>query len=171
MEERRLSPRVRGASGCDNAAMVTNVSVRLRPPTGAAGRSSLLVWGAPLAAVLAGMAAEWLDFRELRVPLLFMVGFGVLATTLALNGGGRGWRAFFLGAVLGFATWAGAETVYAVIHVASGERFDAERFGPQWSQAILLVLAHGLFLGVPTGAVAGVLLQWPRLAGEPAADG
>ena len=45
-----------------------------------------------------------------------------------------------------------------------GERFQAERFGPQWSQAVLLVAAHGVFLGVPTGiAVAAVLQVAARL--------
>ncbi|MBI5289309.1 MAG: hypothetical protein HY873_10110 [Chloroflexi bacterium] len=126
---------------------------------------SMLAWGAPVAALLAGMAAEWLDFRSLRVPLLLMVGFGVLATAVALNGGRRGWPAFLTATGIGFATWAGAEIVYAVIHVATGQPFDAERFGPQWSQAVMLVLAHGLFLGAPTGAVAGLLLQWSRVRG------
>lgn len=124
---------------------------------------SWLAWCAPLVAILAGMAAEWLDFRALRVPLLLMVGFGVLATATALNGRRRAWPAFLTSIAVGFAAWAGAETVYAIIHVSSGQRFHAERFGPQWSQAIILILAHGLFLGAPTGAVVGVLLQWPRL--------
>ena len=124
---------------------------------------SWLTWGAPLVAILAGMAAEWLDFRALRVPLLLMVGFGVLATATALNRRRRGWPAFLTAIAVGSAAWAGAETVYAIIHVATGQRFDAERFGPQWSQAVILILAHGLFLGAPTGAVVGLLLQWPGL--------
>jgi hypothetical protein len=126
---------------------------------------SLLVLGAPLVAVLAGLSAQWLDFRELRAPLLFMVGFGVLATAHTLLGLRRGWRAFALATLIGVATWAAAETVYAVVHVALGERFHAERFGPQWSQAIGLIAAHGVFLGAPTGLVAGAILQaaaWRR---------
>ena len=112
-----------------------------------------------MAAVLAGMAAEWLDFRELRAPLLLMVGFGVLATAHAINGTRGGWRRFAVTVLIGVATWAGAQTVYAIIHVASGERFDAEQFGPQWSQALALIAAHGLFLGAPTGLVAAMLLR------------
>jgi hypothetical protein len=116
------------------------------------------------------MAAEWLDFRALRVPLLVMVGFGVLATLLALSRGERGPRTFVRGVAVGFTTWAGAASVYAVIHVAAGQRFEAERFGPQWSQAVMLVLAHGAFLGAPTGAVASLLAQLPlarRVANAP----
>lgn len=138
--------------------MSANVSIRPERQALFEPRS-LLAYGAPLVAVLAGMAAEWLDFRALRVPLLLMVGFGVLATALAVAGEARGWRAFAIGVVTGALTWAGAELVYAVIHVATGQRFDADRFGPQWSQGVMLVLAHGLFLGAPTGAVAGALLQ------------
>jgi hypothetical protein len=122
----------------------------------AAGR--LLLLGAPVVVVLAGVAAEWLDFRALRVPLLLMVGFGVLATAYAANGRRRGWRPFVATVLIGAATWAGAQTVYAIIHTASGERFHADRFGPQWSQAIALVAAHGAFLGAPTGLAAAVLL-------------
>jgi len=48
--------------------------------------------------------------------------------------------------------------------VATGQRFHAERFGPQPLQAVGLVAAHGVFLGAPTGAVAGsVLLAWRRV--------
>jgi hypothetical protein len=118
----------------------------------------LLLLGAPVVAVLAGVAAEWLDFRALRVPLLLMVGFGVLATAYAANGGRRGWRPFVATVLIGAATWAAAQTVYAIIHTASGERFHADRFGPQWSQAIALVAAHGAFLGAPTGVAAAIML-------------
>ncbi len=122
-----------------------------------------LALGAPLVAVLGGMSAEWLDFRELRVPLLLMVGFGVLATAHALVGARPGWRPFLTAAFVGVATWAAVEGVYTVIHVARGEQFHADRFGPQWSQAIGLIAAHGLFLGAPTGVVAGLMLQWRTL--------
>jgi hypothetical protein len=129
-----------------------------------------LAFGAPLVALLGGMSAEWLDFRELRVPLLLMVGFGVLATAYAFTGTRPGWRSFALATLVGVSTWAAVEAVYTVIHVARGEQFHAERFGPQWSQAIGLISAHGLLLGVPTGAAAGVMLQskalWRRLGGR-----
>jgi hypothetical protein len=118
----------------------------------------LLLSGAPAVAVLGGMAAEWLDFRALRVPLLLMVGAGVLATAYAVNGTRRGWRPFAATVLIGAATWAGAQTLYAIIHTASGERFHADSFGPQWSQAIALIAAHGAFLGAPTGAAAAVPL-------------
>jgi hypothetical protein len=145
------------------------VSIR-QPAPGEAHPSPAARWlavGAPLVALLGGLAAEWLDFRELRVPLLLMVGFGVLATAYALVGASPaarpGWRPFALATLVGVATWAAVESVYAVIHVARGEQFHADRFGPQWSQAIGLIAAHGVFLGAPTGAVAGVMLQWRPL--------
>ncbi len=110
------------------------------------------------------MAAQWLDFQALRVPLLLLVGFGVLATAIALSRQRRGWAAFAVAVAVGFVTWAGAQVVYSIIHVASGDQFHAERFGDsQWTQAIGLILAHGLFLGLPTGAVAGLLIQTPFL--------
>ena len=108
-------------------------------------------------ALLAGFAAEWLDFRALRYPLLLMVGFGVLATAISLFARERPLRAFVLTVLLGAATWGAAETLYVVLHVAQGESFDAERFGPQWRQALGLIGVHALFLGVPTGIAAGVL--------------
>lgn len=116
-----------------------------------------LVWGAPFVAVAAGFAAEWLDFRALRYPLLLMVGLGVLATAVALLGPKRGLRPLALTVLLGMATWAAAETLYVLLHVAGGERFDAERFGPQWRQALGLIGVHALFLGAPTGVVAGIV--------------
>jgi len=124
-----------------------------------------LVLGAPLAALAAGMAAEWLDFRGLRVPLLLMVGVGVVATTSAVAGGRTGWRGFFIAVVTGIVTWALAQGVYSLIHVARGERFDAEQFGPQWLQAPALIAAHGIFLGLPTGVAAGAIVRvgaWAR---------
>lgn len=118
--------------------------------------SSWLLLGAPVVAILAGIAAEWLDFRALRYPLLLMVGAGVLATAYALFGSERTLRAFVAAMVLGAATWAAAETLYVVIHTIRGEPFDAERFGPQWAQALGLIGVHALFLGVPTGIAAGI---------------
>jgi hypothetical protein len=125
----------------------------------AARRSHALVFGAPLAALLLGLSAEWLDFRELRVPLLFVAGFGVLATAYAIDGTRTDVRPFARTVLAGFATWAGAQSVYAILHVARGESFDAGRFGPQWAQSVGLIAAHGLFLGVPTGIVAALMLH------------
>ena len=122
-----------------------------------------LLFGAPAAALAAGMMAEWADFQALRVPLLLMVGFGVLATAYAATGTRRDWRAFGTAVLIGVATWGAAESIYSVLHVALGERFHADRFGPQWSQAIGLIAAHGLLLGAPTGVVAALLLRLPAL--------
>jgi hypothetical protein len=125
----------------------------------AAPASKLLLAGAPVVAILGGMAAQWLDFRELRIPLLLTVGLGVLATAYAMSGTSTGWRGAFRTVLVGVATWAAIESLYAVIHVASGERFHADRFGAQPSQAIGLIAAHGLFLGAPTGLLAALLLR------------
>ncbi len=118
------------------------------------------LWAADaLVVVLGGMSAEWLDFRELRVPLLAMAGCGVLAAAWAMTRGRTGARPFAETVVAGAATWAAIEATYVVIHLAAGERFHAERFGPQWSQAIGLIAAHGVFLGVPTGIAVAVVLH------------
>jgi hypothetical protein len=125
----------------------------------------IMLLGAPVAAVVAGMAAHWLDFRALREPLLLMLGLGVLATTFALARGQRGWRMFALALAVGMAAWAGEQVVYSVLHVLARDAFDAERFGPQLAQPFGLTAAHALFLGAPTGAVAGILLHLPPLRG------
>ncbi|MEX2225185.1 MAG: hypothetical protein WEB52_01900 [Dehalococcoidia bacterium] len=139
-----------------NAQPLTPKAVRLQMDPAHIERSWPLLC-APLVAVLAGVAAEWLDVRALRYPLLLMVGGGVLATALALFGRDRGTRAFLLTVVLGAATWAAAETLYVIIHAARGGSFDAERFGPQWALAFGLIGVHALFLGVPTGLAAATL--------------
>jgi hypothetical protein len=131
----------------------------------------LLLLGAPIAAVLGGASGEWLDFRALRVPLLMMVGFGVLATAYAAGGARGGWRGSATTVLIGVATWAAAQSVYVMLHLALGERFHAERFGPQWSQAIALIAAHGAFLGAPTGVVAAALLRFLALRARPAGGG
>jgi hypothetical protein len=82
----------------------------------------------------------------------------VLATAYSVSGARRGWRPFATTVFIGIATWAGAQSLYAMIHVVGGERFHADRFGPQWSQAIALIAAHGAFLGAPTGIVAALIL-------------
>ena len=124
------------------------------------GLASAWLWAADaLVVLLGGMSAEWLDFRELRVPLLAMAGCGVLAAAWAMTRGRTGARPFAETVAAGAATWAAIEALYVVIHLAGGERFHAERFGPQWSQAIGLVAAHGVFLGVPTGVAVAVALH------------
>ena len=112
-----------------------------------------------MAAVFAGVAAEWLDFRALRYPLLLLVLAGVLATASAMEPRGR--RTLVRALIIGVATCAAAEMLYVIIHATRGEAFDAERFGPQWVQALGLIAVHALVLGAPTGIVAGALL-WIR---------
>lgn len=149
-----------------NARTISVARAGRGPEVPASRRSHALVFGAPLAALLVGLSAEWLDFRELRAPLLFVAGFGILATAYAIDGTRAGWRPFLRTVLIGFGTWGAAQTLYVLLHVARGESFDASRFGPQWSQALGLIAAHGLFLGVPTGIVAALMLQaaarrWP----------
>jgi hypothetical protein len=146
--------------------MTSSAAVRAPSPVHAPFAGSivrLLRAGAPLASLLGGMSAEWLDFRALRVPLLLMVGLGVLATSYAMTRGRTGTRPFWHAVLIGAATWAAVETVYEIIHMASGEHFHAGLFGPQWSQAIGLIAAHGLFIGVPTGIAAALMLHAPML--------
>jgi hypothetical protein len=118
--------------------------------------ASWLLLGAPLVAIVAGLAAEWLDFRALRYPILLLVGFGVLATAVALFGRERSARALLLTIVLGAATWAAAETLYVTVHAARGETFETERFASEWAKGLFLIGVHGLFLGVPTGIAAAI---------------
>jgi len=143
-------------------------TIDARVNIGRAVSPRILMYAAPLAAVLAGCAAEWLDFRALRYPLLVMVLTGVTFTGYTHDAfahdraeSRRGGR--FVGlsrtAVLGVVTWGAAETVYVLLHVLQGERFDVGRFGPQPVQALTLIAAHGVFLGAPTGIVAWALLE------------
>jgi hypothetical protein len=132
---------------------------------------TLLLYAAPVTAIIAGVAAEWLDFRALRYPLLLMMLAAVAATHYAMEELARrrgesrtGFRSMLRAILLGMTTWAAAQAVYVVLHVAQGERFEAPRFGPQPLQALGLIAAHALFLGAPTGAVAGALLHGNRRA-------
>jgi len=143
--------------------MATRSISRTAAPAPPRARVSPLLLGAPVAAVLAGLGAEFVDFRELRVLFLLGVGFGVLATSYALTGARPGWRTLGLASLVGVATWGGGEALYTIIHASRGELFHAERFGPQPMQALGLIAAHGLFLGLPTGLAAGAMLHWPRL--------
>jgi hypothetical protein len=122
--------------------------------------SWLLLSAAPFAAVIAGLATHWWDLRQ---ALLLPVGLAVLATSFALAKRRTRWQAFLLAVAVGAVTWGGAQTVYILAHLVAGEPLDAGRFGPQWAQALGLVAAHVVFLGIPTGAVAGLLLNLPPL--------
>ena len=124
---------------------------------------SALLAGAPIAAVLAGLGAEFLDFRELRALFLLGVGFGVLSTSYALTGARPGWRTLGIAAAVGIAAWGGGEAMYTIVHASRGELFHADRFGSQPMQALGLIAAHGLFLGLPTGLTAGAMLHAPWL--------
>lgn len=132
---------------------------RVAPPRQTRARTAWLWAADAIVIALGGISAEWLDFRELRVPLLAMAGCGVLAAAWAITRGRTGVRPFVETVIAGAATWAAIEATYVVIHLAGGERFHAERFGPQWSQAIGLIAAHGVFLGVPTGVAVAVVLH------------
>jgi hypothetical protein len=127
----------------------------------------LSLYAAPVAAIIAGISAEWLDFRALRYPLLLMMLAAVVATRFAHEELARrrgdaprsAPDAMLRAVLLGMITWGAAQTLYVILHVAQGERFDAPRFGPQPLQAIGLIAAHAIFLGVPTGLAAGAILQ------------
>ena len=142
--------------------MVTAVDARISSPRPAFDAARLARLAAPLAAVLAGFAGQYADFRSLREPILLVVGLGVLATGWAFTREAGAWRTILLAAAIGTATWGGAQLVYVILHVLSGEPFEMERIDPQWAQAITLVAAHAAFLGVPTGLVAGLLLAGRR---------
>jgi hypothetical protein len=124
-----------------------------------------MLYAAPFAAILAGMAAQWLDFRALRLPLLLLVLAGVAATSVALSRARRAAATFGVSVVVGALTWAGAQVVYTVLHVDSGEEFSFDRLGgPQPVQALGLIAAHAAFLGLPTGIAAGVAVLAARRA-------
>ena len=123
-----------------------------------AGRFDVLLLAAPATALAAGIAAEWLDFRALRYPLLLMVALGVMVTARALLGPRFEWQALAVTAGVGMAAWGAAETVYVVLHVAQGERFSFEAFDSQPAQAAGLIALHAILLGLPTGLAAGAVL-------------
>lgn len=130
-------------------------TLRMTTPRRAAGRRiDPFLFAAPVAAVAAGMGAEWLDFRALRYPLLLMMGLGVVVTGYALVGDRTGWKAAVKTVVLGVSAWAAAQTFYVVLHLALGGRLNFEMFDSQPAQAAGLIVAHGVFLGAPTGGVA-----------------
>ena len=119
---------------------------------------------APAAAVIAGLAAEFADFRELRWPLLALVLAGVTITAATAIRERSRWRAAAMTVALGALTWGAAETIYVLLHLVRGGEFTAERFGDsQAAQALGLIAVHAVALGVPTGAVAAALLAlWPN---------
>jgi fermentation-respiration switch protein FrsA (DUF1100 family) len=131
-------------------------------------KRQLMTWAAPVAAVCSGIASHFWDPRQ---ALLLPMGLAVLATSFAVAGEERGWRVFGFSVAIGAGAWALEQTTYVLAHVVAGEPFDAERFGPQWAQAIGLIAAHALFLGTPTGALAGLLLNVPPLRAVRTASG
>ena len=142
---------------------MATASISRPAPATVRPRVSPLLAGAPIAALLAGLGAEFVDFRELRVLFLLGVGFGVLSTSYALTGARPGWRTLGIAALAGVATWGAGEALYTFIHASRGELFHADRFGSQPTQALGLIAAHGLFLGLPTGLAAGAMLHIPWL--------
>jgi hypothetical protein len=123
-----------------------------------------LLLAAPAAALATGMAAEWLDFRALRYPILALMFVAVLATAWAATTGHGRLRIAVIAIGVGIAAWAAAETVYVVLHAARGEEFGFDRFDSQPARALGLIAVHALFLGVPTGVAAALALQllWLR---------
>ena len=119
--------------------------------------------GAPLAAVVSGVLAHFVADRQ---PLLIPMTIGIVATSFALARGRKGPRVFLLALGVGFLAWGGEQIVYSITHVIAGERFEAERFGPQWAQVLGLTFAHAVFLGLPSGLLAGLLLHVPPLRGS-----
>jgi len=141
---------------------VERPSARSRQRDDRRSSASIFVAAAPAAALLAGLAAEFLDFRALRYPLLLVAGAAVLATAFALFSRRDGLRPLLVTVLVGAATWGAAESLYVLLHLARGEAFDAPRFGAQWSQALGLIGVHALFLGVPTGIAAATLVAATR---------
>ncbi len=142
------------------------------------------VASATVGVLTVALSAEFVDFRTLRVPILMAVGVCVLWTAIVwigprrpIDGGrpdegghvgpplrGRSASAveFLRSTALGAGIWGAGGAVYAIVHVARGETFDADRFGPQWAQALGLIGVHALFLGVPTGIATALVLYVVR---------
>jgi hypothetical protein len=141
---------------------ITVASFSRSPDT--TGRSSLAsliaILPVALVALAAGLSAEFLDFRALRVPILLLVLSGVIAGVRLVNIGRPGHR-IAIALVSGAAAWGGAQLVYAVIHASRGRTFDfnAWPWEAQASQAAGLILAHAVFLGLPTGIAAAVVVE------------
>jgi hypothetical protein len=149
-----------------NVEAASAPSTSLATPQAISARSArgMALLAAPAAAVAAGLAAELLDFRALRYPLLLMMLAAVTVTALAIEQ--RGSRPRSSGAkqtlraiALGIAAWSAAEVLYVLIHALRGEPFDAERFGPQWTQALGLIGVHAFVLGAPTGIAAAAIIR------------
>jgi ABC-type Co2+ transport system permease subunit len=90
------------------------------------------------------------------------MSIAVILAAAALTRNASGLRIVYISVAAGMALWGAEQIVYAVTHLAAGESFSADRFGPQWLQAIMLVLAHATLLGVPSGLVAGLILYLAR---------
>ena len=125
---------------------------------------AFLASGAVVGALTVGAGGEWLDFRALRAPILLGVGVCVLAAACSVPRS-RGFIDFVRTALIGAATWGAGRALYAFIHIARGESFDASRFGPQWSQALGLIAVHTVLIGLPTSIAVAALMQayrWRR---------
>lgn len=125
---------------------------------------AVLASAAPAAALVAGVLSAFTDFRALREPILLMMVVAVALSAASATRGARERHVFWTAVVLGAATWAGSQMVYVALQIARQEPFEADLFGPQWSQALGLVAAHAAFLGVPTGIAAGTgVIAWRRV--------
>jgi hypothetical protein len=127
--------------------------------------SAVLAGTAPAAAIAAGLFSSLTEFREWQELILVMMVAGAAAGAVGLAGDRDGRRLALTALALGPAMWAGAQVVYVAVQLVQGDPFEADRFGPQWVQAVGLIAAHAVFLGVPTGLAAALLvLGWRRWA-------
>lgn len=131
------------------------------PADGTPRRRYAALASAPAAAVVAGLAAEWLDFRALRAPILIMVVAAVLITGGALIGGRRDGGAFATITLVGVLAWTAVSAVFVAVHGTRGESFmfGEEYLDQQWMRAAGVIVAHGLLLGAPTGVAAALIVH------------
>lgn len=125
----------------------------------------VLAVGAAAAAITTGLLSALTEFREWRELILVMMVAGAAMGAAGLHRGSDDRRLTLTAFVLGPAMWALAQIVYVMVQLGRGEPFEADRFGPQWAQALGLIAAHAVFLGTPTGVAAALLvLGWRRFA-------
>lgn len=128
-------------------------------------RPSVLAVAATAAAITTGLLSALTEFRDWRELILVMMVAGAAMGAVGVHRGPSNRRLALTAFLLGPGMWALAQVVYVLVQLGRGEPFDADRFGPQWSQALGLIAAHAVFLGIPTGAAAAVLvLGWRRFA-------
>lgn len=111
-------------------------------------------------AVVSGIGAHVMTDRQ---PLLLPMSIAVFAAAYALTATARPARLVIVSLAAGAALWGLEQVVYAITHVAAGDEFTADRFGPQWLQALALIGAHATLIGLPSGLVAALVLLLPPI--------